>query len=87
MPIIWIGKITAPNKARVNIPFQISWDVWYLGWPFRKIKIFSRITWDCNSYEKEYFVRPWFIGRLKTTAPVPGINKDTIFLISVGWRD
>lgn len=84
MPYVWIGKTNAPSTVNPDNPFQVSWNVWYFGWP--NTRIYSQISWDSQTIRKNYKVR-WFICRIKTNVTIPGINKKTDFTISVGWRD
>jgi len=89
MPKIWIGDIQAPSQVSPDISFKISWYVWYVGSPFKKIKLISQIHWKGNIYRELHTVRPrfFFKRKVKTTVCISGIKKTTNFYISVGWRD
>ena len=87
MPSVFIGKIQAPEQVLPRTPFKIIWDIWYLGWPFKKTNILSMMTWDNEIINKMYPTRIWFIGKMTQIASISGIENDTIFTISVGWRD
>jgi hypothetical protein len=87
MAIIWKSKVDAPDKVPVNTPFEMLWDIWCIGLPFKITKIFTTVEWDGLEYRIDYPRRIWFIGKIPTGIHISGIKKDTTFIIDVGWSD
>jgi len=86
---VWITGVKAPDGVSSGTPFTISFQVWYLTLPFRKIHIFSRIFDEDGTLITEFdtpFViySPW--GYIEySDVELPAISKKSVFRIEAGY--
>ena len=84
MPMIWIGKVEAPENVLPNVNFNIKWRTWFIKWPWTKFILLTKIEED-----KEYHVidTRFFFGVVSRYKVINGIINNTKYLISSGYKD
>ena len=90
MPIVWIGKVEAPESVLPNVPFDIVYREWFIVWPFKKYRIISRLTKlsDGDVVDCSYDLQHWWFWGFHNHIPTEwnGLTENEVYKIEVGYE-
>jgi len=83
---VWISKVEHPDNVLPNSFFDITYRLWHVSLPFKKITLFTEIM--CNGKKIgccSLSFRPWWFWGYKPFILTYSIDVDSLFMISAGY--